>query len=375
VLAGPGRDHGWLAEHAPVVFAFACVAAALLFARHALRSKLALAFLLLACLATVGYSFQAQSLEVGVSLLGTVAAYLIARELETDERWLAIGNIIIPLGFLFATVASASDRGVRALAAGALTVIAGLLALEDEEERPHHLFVTAIASGIAIVAYLANFDARCIGALALHAALFTMIFRSTRARILLPPITIGLLIASFWTFIILQGRAPYSYTPFLTVPSLCALATVSAWMFFAHSVRPDPDKAVVEDVQVASLMGGLAILAAFWWIRQELVDAYSADVSSFALIIYYAIAGLALIFAGRWRHVGIWRAAGLALAFYAGWKALAQTFTIDAIGMRVGARILVGVFLAAVAYWYRVPKVPDGALRAADTVRGEFTSD
>jgi hypothetical protein len=38
--------------------------------------------------------------------------------------------------------------------------------------------------------------------------------------------------------------------------------------------------------------------------------------------------------------------------------ALAETFTIDAISLRVGARILVGVFLAAVAYWYRAPREP-----------------
>jgi len=82
------------------------------------------------------------------------------------------------------------------------------------------------------------------------------------------------------------------------------------------------------------------------------------DAATFALIIYYALAGLALIFAGRFRRVGLWRAAGLALAFYAGYKALVETFTIDAVGLRVGARILVGVFLAAVAYWYRVPQGP-----------------
>ena len=58
------------------------------------------------------------------------------------------------------------------------------------------------------------------------------------------------------------------------------------------------------------------------------------------------------------RRVGLWRAAGLGLAFYAGYKALVETFTINAVGMRVGARILVGVFLAAVAYWYRVPQSP-----------------
>jgi uncharacterized membrane protein len=356
--AGVGADHSWLAAHAPVIFAFACAAAGLLFARDALRSKLGLTFLLLACIATLGYSFHARQLEVSVSLVGTVSAYLIARELESDERWLVIGNVVVPLGFLFATIFSASDRMIQALAAAALTVVAALLAWEDEEERSDHLFVTAVASGIAIVVYLATFDTRCIAALALHALLFSVILRSTRARLLVPPIVIGLLIASAWSFYLLAMRTHYAYTPFLTIPSLCALAVVGAWALFAYVLRSIADEKSDEQKQLAAFIGGLAILAAFTWIRQELVDAWSADTSSFALIIYYALAGLALIFAGRYRRVGLWRAAGLGLAFYAGYKALVETFTIDAVGLRVGARIMVGVFLAAVAYWYRVPHTP-----------------
>jgi len=476
--SGPGADHGWLAAHAPVVFGFACAAAALLFARDSLRSKLGLAFLLLASLSTLGYTIHARQLEVGVSLVGTLAAYLVARELETEEIWLVLGNVVVPLAFLFATVVSANDRMIKALAAAALTVVASFLAWEDEEERSGHLFVAAIASGVAIVAYLVDFDTRCITALALHAALFTIILRGTRAKVLLPPIAIGLFAASVWTMSLLTERPQYQYTPFLTIPSACAAVVVAAWAFLAYALStldeqsiedknlarfigalailaaftwirqeladgwsaetssyalivyyalaaalvtmffrrtrakpllvpivilllvaswqamvlltervqyqytpfltiPSACAAVVvtawaflahalrtvreqseEDKTLATLIGGLAILAGFTWIRQELVDAWSADTSSFALIIYYALAGLALIFAGRYRRVGLWRAAGLALAFYAGYKTLVQTFTIDAVGLRVGARILVGAFLAAVAYWYRVPHTP-----------------
>jgi hypothetical protein len=353
-----GFENGWLPVHAPVLFAFACAAAGLLFARDALRSKLALAFLFLACAATLGYSIHARTLEVSVSLVGIVASYLIARELETDERWLVMGNVVVPLGFLFATVASVTDHTIQALAAAALTVVAAALALEDEEERPNHLFVAAIASGIAIVVYLFEFDTRCIAALALHAALFSMILRSTRARLLAPPILIGLLIASLWTLLLLDSRQIYAYDPFLTIPSLCALATVGAWAMFAIALRPTANEHSPQDKTTATLVAAMAIGACFFWIRQELLKAWSFDAASFALIIYYALAGLALIFAGRWRRVGLWRAVGLGLAFYAGYKTLVQTFTIDAVGLRVGARILVGVFLAAVAYWYRAPSAP-----------------
>lgn len=357
-------DNRWVATHAPVIFAFACAASGLLFARDTLRSKLALSFLLLACIATLGYSAHARTLEVAVSLVGILASYLIARELETDKRWLVIGNIVVPLGFLFATLVSANDRSIQALAAAALTVVAALLAWEDEDERADHLFVAAIASGLAIFTYLVNYDTRCIGALALDVALFTIVLRSTKARLLLVPILIGLIVASAWTFFLLASRGAYGYTPFLTTPSMCALAVVGAWALLAYTVR-QAFPATAEDKSLALLVGGLAIGAAFIWVRQELVDAWSPDTASFALIIYYALAGLALIFAGRFRHVGLWRAVGLGLAFYAGYKALVQTFTIDAVGLRVGARIMVGIFLAAVAYWYRTPsEPPDAAARA-----------
>ncbi len=358
-VAGPhNHDSSWAATHAPVIFAFACAAAGLLFARDTLRSKLALAFLVLACIATLGYSIHARSLEVSVSLLGTIASYLIARELETDERWLVMGNVVVPLGFLFATIVSATDRSMQALAAAALTVVASLLAWEDEDERAHHLFVAAIASGLAIVTWLVDYDTRCVGALALHAALFTVVLRSTRAKLLLLPVFIGLMIASGWTFFLLANRTSFAYIPFGTIPSLCALAVVSAWVFLAYALRPTWADASPEDKSLASLVSALAIGVAFVWARQELVEAWSPDAASFALIIYYALAGLALIFAGRWRNVGLWRAVGLGLAFYAGYKALAQTFTINAVGLRVGARIMVGAFLAAVAYWYRTPSSP-----------------
>ena len=357
--AGPhSNDTGWAATHAPVLFAFACAAAGLLFSRDALRSKLALAFLLLACMATFGYSIQAHTVEVAVSLAGTIASYLVARELETDERWLVLGNVVVPLGFLFATIVSAGDRSIAALAAAALTAVASLLAWEDEEERVHHLFVAAVASGLAILIWLIDYDTRCIGALALDAALFTLVMRSTRVKELLVPILLGLMIASGWTFYLLASRPSFAYTPFATVPSLCALAVVGAWALLAYTLRPTGREAAAGDVALASLVTALAIGVAFVWGRQELAEAWSRDASSFALIIYYAVAGLALIFAGRVRGEGLWRVAGLGLAFYAGYKALAQTFTIDAVGLRVGARIMVGAFLAAVAYWYRTPAEP-----------------
>ena len=261
-----------------------------------------------------------------LSLVGTVASYLIARELETDARWLVIGNVIVPLCFLFATVASATDRSVQALAGAALAVVASFLAWEDEDERAEHLFVACIASGIAIFTSLVDYDTRCVAAFALHAALFTLLFRSTRAKLLLPPIILELTIVTAWTFLLLDGRLAYAYTPFATIPSLLALAVVSAWAWLAYALEPVSPTSTAEDHALFGIVSALAIAIAFLWIRQELAHAWSADAASFALIIYYAVAGLVLIFAGRWRGVGLLRAAGLGLAFLAGFDAIVETF-------------------------------------------------
>jgi uncharacterized membrane protein len=355
-VAGPhALDTRWVAVHAPMLFAFACAAAGLLFARDTLRSKLALAFLFLACLATLGFALDSTGNVLPVSIVGTLAAYLIARELETDRRWLTMGNVVLPLGFYLALFPGVGGRSTFALAGAGLAVIASIFAWEDEDQRPNHLVVACVASWFAILGWLVDTDIRCIVALALHAALFSMVLRSTRVRTLVPPLFLSLFVLSAWSFYLLAERPAYEYSPFATLPSGAALAVVGAWTTLALALRPIPGETSAEHTSQASFASGLAIAAAFVWVRQELVEAWSRDTASFALIIYYALAGLALIFAGRIRRVGLWRAVGLGLAFYAGYKALVETFTIDAVGMRVGARILVGVFLAAVAYWYRTP--------------------
>jgi hypothetical protein len=110
----------------------------------------------------------------------------------------------------------------------------------------------------------------------------------------------------------------------------------------------------------------VAIAIVFFWIRQELAGAWSADTASFALIIYYAVAGLVLIFAGRTRGVGPLRAVGLGLVFLAGFDAILETSQIGSVALRVGARIVVGIFLAAVGYWYRTPSEPAAVTESDD---------
>jgi len=88
------------------------------------------------------------------------------------------------------------------------------------------------------------------------------------------------------------------------------------------------------------------------WGNTELSRAYSDDISTFLLILYYAVVGVGAIVAGRARGIRILRQVGLALAIFAALKAIAEASSLE-IGFRVGSYLLAGVFLLAVAYWYR----------------------
>jgi hypothetical protein len=90
----------------------------------------------------------------------------------------------------------------------------------------------------------------------------------------------------------------------------------------------------------------------FFWGSSELGRAYSADISTFLLILYYAVVGVTAIFVGRARGIRVLRHVGLGLAIFAALKAIAEASSL-AIGIRVGSYFLAGLFLLAVAYWYR----------------------
>ena len=145
---------------------------------------------------------------------------------------------------------------------------------------------------------------------------------------------------------LLAERTPYAYRPFLTTASATALATVLAWWVFSRSV-------VALSTIDLSILAVVPPIAAFGWIRQELIGAFSRDISVFLLIVFYALAGMGAIFYGRRRSLALARASGLALACYAAVKALVHAWGLSAVGLRVGACILAGAFIALVAYWYR----------------------
>ena len=140
--------------------------------------------------------------------------------------------------------------------------------------------------------------------------------------------------------------------PFVNGPALAALACVAAWWATgrqaAEVVRP-PAWGATE----RTLLRALGPAAAFVWGWVELANAFTPEVSAFALILYLATVGVFLIQLGRRRAVPGSRKVGLALAVLAAFKAMGEASDFEAVGLRVGSYLLVGGFLLAVAYWYR----------------------
>jgi hypothetical protein len=96
-----------------------------------------------------------------------------------------------------------------------------------------------------------------------------------------------------------------------------------------------------------------AFALAFFWGHLELRCAFSADVSTFLLIAYYATCGVFAIQQGRVRGEGRLRQVGLSLSVLAALYAILAASNVQQIGLRVGSYLLVGVFLLGVAWWYR----------------------
>jgi hypothetical protein len=340
----------WPERAVPVLFTLACAWAALAWGVSVVRARLALGFLVVSAGALQGSSFGAWGgpTAVAFGLAGTITALAAPRRGETPAPWTLGADVLLPLGLLSATLfklenPSSMTGALVALLWFALSVVAAWI---DEDDRDLHLITACAASAIAIILALNHHGTWCIAALAGHASLSSLLMRERDQAGLAIPIAMVLTVAALWAYALLLDRTAYTYTPFVTAPSLGALAaTLGIWTFSRCAIR-------LRSVSL-EILATLPALVAFVWFREELAHAYSRDISVFLLIVFYAIAGIAAIFYGRRHSHAPSRAAGLALACYAALKALIHAWGLSAIGLRVGACILAGAFIALVAYWYR----------------------
>jgi uncharacterized membrane protein len=346
----------------PAVFAFAIAWTALLLTRGSWGARVSRAALV-ALFGTLVAQAMDRSPATDVALLaalGTATAYATvhvfvgAKVGERLPRQPLFTAAVLPIALGAVTVASVPDTVLaRTLVALAWTAAAGAAAFAQPAARPTHLMVGGIASGAAL---LFAFEDRAIEscvALAAHAAALSVLLRRARTRLLGVPIALGLVIVTTWTFHLLLDRPAYRYTPFLTAPSLAALAMSVAWLVVswnAYRVElADAGPGTTESRTAVRLAGSVVT---FMWGNTELARAYSDDLSTFLLILYYALVGVAAISVGRARGIRILRHVGLGLAIFAALEAIAEASSLE-IGLRVGSYLLAGVFLLAVAYWYR----------------------
>jgi hypothetical protein len=115
---------------------------------------------------------------------------------------------------------------------------------------------------------------------------------------------------------------------------------------------------------------GATFALAFIWGRMEMVHAFSRDVSTFLLTLYYAATGVAGIVAGRRTDIKAFRIAGLMVAIYAAAKAVIEATNITGLALRVGCYAAVGVFLLGAAYLYRNAEVGTDPLEAGEPASG-----
>ena len=294
-----------------------------------------------------------------LAAFGTITAYVTVASLgdargERLAKQPLFTGALIPLALGGVAIVSAPDTVLaRTLVALAWTVAAVAAAFLQPAARPTHVMVGGIASGATLLFALEDRAVASCAALSAHAAALSLLLRPFRTRLLGVPIALGLAILTPWAFQLLVHRLPYQYTPFLTTPSLAGLAMSSAWLlvswngYRAELADSGPGAA---ETRTAVRLAGSAVT--FLWGNTELSHAYSADIATFLLILYYAAVGVGAIFVGRARAIRILRQVGLGLAIFAALKAIADASSL-AIGLRVGSYLLAGLFLLAVAYWYR----------------------
>lgn len=294
-----------------------------------------------------------------LAAFGTITAYVTVASLgdargERLAKQPLFTGALVPLALGGVAIVSAPDTVLaRTLVALAWTVAAVAAAFLQPAARPTHVMVGGIASGATLLFALEDRAVASCAALSAHAAALSLLLRPLRTRLLGVPIALGLAILTPWAFQLLVHRLPYQYTPFLTTPSLAGLAMSSAWLlvswngYRAELADSGPGAA---ETRTAVRLAGSAVT--FLWGNTELSHAYSADIATFLLILYYAGVGVGAIFVGRARAIRILRQVGLGLAIFAALKAIAQASSL-AIGLRVGSYLLAGLFLLAVAYWYR----------------------
>ncbi len=276
---------------------------------------------------------------VPLSLAVLLIAYATIRRHQLFAR---PASLVLPAATLLVAMLatprpSASWHAIIPLIWSALAL--AMLA-SDDVRREVHAFVAAAAGAIAVAVALSGTWLQ-LGLLVYGVALVLAAERRGLVAPMLVSLGSGAWVATavFTSFL---ERTTFG-APFMSGETVVAAALTAALVAASLATRS------------AVLVSGLrtaAAVAAFLWIRCELAVAISAEVAMFSLILYYALAGMAAITVGSRFGIREVRHVGLAIACYAGLKALWEASDLASVALRFGAFMLVGVFLLVVAYRY-----------------------
>ncbi len=299
-------------------------------------------------------------MATGVPRYGMLAAYgLIAlaaaiRTVGDRKWWTAVGLIVA--GTVAFTIGVAGyksgvpwiDREFGALFAGAICIVA--LIWERRPARPRVALSALATMAVAMTLHTGNKPLTGLDAfLASPDIQLLALVGSALCLVAASDIAAGES-SSVWLLTVAAMPMMFLFAALDPLGPLSGGVTgsvVFAWGFTycAFSLRERGSRRAA-----LMTMGGL--LGVFWGYL-ELRDAFSADLSTFVLIAYFALCGVVAIQQGRERGIGHVRQIGLALAVFAALYAISAASDVQQIGLRVGSYLLAGAFLLGVAWWYR----------------------
>jgi uncharacterized membrane protein len=293
-----------------------------------------------------------------MALAGTAIFFAAVRELGEEDLssvW-ALAVILVPVLFLSAALSALG--AIAGPVSGSMVLAWGLAySVSSLFEHGFRRGVLIAASGFAglwaITLLLEGAPDAVPVVAAVYAVLIATISKQEKQPVVLLAAGASLLLAFWIPAMHLVERTGYTGSPFLSVASLGAASAVAA-AYLSARIGLAARVPVFGDEVEGDRVGVLAAATlAFLWGHLELRRAFSPDVSTFALIAYYATCGVIAIQQGRVRGEGRLRQVGLSLAVLAALYAIIAASDVQQIGLRVGSYLLVGAFLLGVAWWYR----------------------
>jgi len=302
--------------------------------------------------------FAAPDIQL-LAIAGT--ALFLAAVRDIDERWeyASLWVLAIIAGpALFLGAALNALGSVSGPVSGSIVLAWGLaysvFSIREHGNRRGVLITAGGLAGLwALLLLLDGAPDAVPVAVAAYAVLLATVSRRTQQPVVLLATGMSLLAAFWMAATHLMERNGYTMTPFLSLASLGLASAVGASFLAARHGLPDRLSLFKREFERDRVAVLAASVPGFLWGHLELRRAFSADVSTFLLVAFYASCGVLAIHQGRVRGEGRLRQVGLALAVLAALYAIVAASSVQEIGLRVGSYLLVGAFLLGVAWWYR----------------------